>query len=139
VDRLTPTQRSENMRRIKSKNSTPELRVRSLVHRMGYRYRLHNQSLPGRPDLVFAQRKKIIFLHGCFWHAHQCRIAHTPGSRQEYWTSKLQRNAARDREHQQRLTALGWQVLVIWECELTDMQALMERVRKFLGKARRSG
>lgn len=131
MDRLTKAQRSENMRRIRSKDSVPELFVRQLVHRLGYRYRLHNHQLPGRPDLVFAGRKKIIFVHGCFWHAHDCKIAHAPGSRQKYWTPKLLRNAQRDKDHQKRLRALGWRVQVLWECELSN-PSLAQRIKKFL-------
>jgi DNA mismatch endonuclease (patch repair protein) len=132
VDRLTAAQRSENMRRIKSKDSTPELLVRRLVHGLGYRYRLHNHKLPGRPDLVFSGRKKIIFVHGCFWHAHSCKVAHKPRSRQNYWTPKLRRNAERDKDHQRRLRTLGWRVLVLWECELFNASALAKRVKRFL-------
>lgn len=132
MDRLTSAQRSANMRRIKSKDSAPELIVRRLVHSLGYRYRLHNHQLPGRPDLVFARRKKIIFVHGCFWHAHGCRVAHKPRSRQNYWTPKLRRNAERDKDHQQSLRALGWRVLVLWECEISDAAALAKRVKRFI-------
>lgn len=134
MDRLTTSARSENMRRIKSKDSTPELIVRRLVHRLGYRYRLHDHTLPGRPDLVFPRRCKIIFLHGCFWHAHtRCKLAHTPASRQEYWQPKLDRNKARDRSHLRALKELGWDVLIIWECELTNTVLLADRIRDFLG------
>ena len=132
MDRLTAAQRSENMRRIKSKDSTPELLVRRLVHGLGYRYRLHRHELPGRPDLVFARSMKIIFVHGCFWHAHGCKVAHKPRSRQSYWTPKLRRNAERDKDHQQRLRALGWRVLVLWECEVFKASALAKRVQRFL-------
>jgi DNA mismatch endonuclease (patch repair protein) len=132
MDRVTSSARSDNMRRIKSKDSVPELLVRRLVYGMGYRYHLHNHRLPGRPDLVFANRKKIIFVHGCFWHAHDCRIAHRPSTRQEYWTPKLLLNAQRDKIHQQRLGELGWHVLVLWECELTDPTAVAQRVKNFL-------
>jgi DNA mismatch endonuclease, patch repair protein len=133
VDRLTKKQRSENMRKIKSKNSKPELLVRSLVHRLGYRYRLHDHSLPGRPDLVFPRRRKVIFVHGCFWHIHhQCKLAHVPASRQEYWQPKLQRNKARDQAHRRALTRCGWRSLVIWECEAGNPEAITARLKSFL-------
>lgn len=133
MDRVTTAQRRENMRRIKSKDSIPELIVRRLVHRLGYRYRLHDHTLPGRPDLVFPRRRKIIFLHGCFWHAHtRCKLAHTPATHQEYWQPKLDRNKARDRAHLRALKELGWDVLIIWECELTNTVLLGDRIRGFL-------
>ena len=133
MDRVTTAQRRENMRRITSKDSIPELIVRRLVHRLGYRYRLHDHTLPGRPDLVFPRRRKIIFLHGCFWHAHtRCKLAHTPATHQEYWQPKLDRNKARDRAHLRALKELGWDVLIIWECELTNTVLLGDRIRGFL-------
>lgn len=132
MDRVSIAQRSENMRQIKSKDSIPELTVRRLVHQLGYRYRLHDHSLPGRPDLVFPQRRKIIFVHGCFWHVHQrCKLSHVPSSRQEYWQPKLQRNNARDRLHRRRLKQLGWTVFVVWECEVASPE-LADRLRRFL-------
>jgi DNA mismatch endonuclease (patch repair protein) len=131
MDRLSAAQRSENMRRIKSKDSSGELAVRRLVHGLGYRYRLHDQQLPGRPDMVFPGRRKIIFMHGCFWHQHRCSLAHTPRSRTDYWKPKLERNRARDREHRRTLKALGWEVLVIWECEIRNLTALTHRLKRF--------
>jgi DNA mismatch endonuclease (patch repair protein) len=132
MDRVTTAQRSENMRRIKSKDSNPELFVRRLVHQLGYRYRLHDHVLPGRPDLVFGGRQKIIFVHGCFWHGHHpCKLAHTPASRQHYWAPKLLRNKTRDRAHLRDLKKLGWGVLVIWECEVASA-GLPDRIRQFL-------
>ena len=125
--------RSENMRRIRSKGMLPELAVRSLVHRMGYRFRLHRKDLPGKPDLVFALRRKVIFVHGCFWHSHRgCKIAHKPKSNADYWGPKLKRNQARDKKNLAALTALGWKPLVIWECELKKGSAASARIRKFL-------
>ena len=135
MDRLSAAQRSENMRRIKSKDSSAELAVRRLVHGLGYRYHLHDQQLPGRPDMVFPGRRKIIFMHGCFWHQHRCSRAHTPRSRTEYWKPKLDRNRARDREHRRTLKALGWEVLVIWECEITNLTALTHRLKRFFGQS----
>ena len=130
--------RSENMRAIRSKGMRPELAVRSLVHRLGYRYRLHRKDLPGKPDLVFASRRKVIFVHGCFWHSHDCKIAHTPKSNKGYWMPKLERNRLRDQKHIAALTEAGWQTLVIWECETAQETALCVRVRNFLEKKSQS-
>jgi len=124
--------RSENMRHIRSKGMLPELAVRSMVHGMGFRFRLHRKDLPGKPDIVFVSRRKVIFVHGCFWHAHACNIAHTPKSNAAYWVPKLQRNQARDKKNLEALTALGWKPLVIWECELKDARRLQRRVSDFL-------
>ncbi|MFP4896827.1 very short patch repair endonuclease [Paraburkholderia sp. EG304] len=133
MDSLTPAERSERMSRIKGKNTKPELIVRSLVHRMGYRYRLHPKELPGRPDLVFASRRKVIFVHGCFWHRHEgCHLARLPKSRLDFWQPKLEANAERDKAVELRLTELGWKVLTIWECEVKEGAALASRVRAFL-------
>ncbi|AOJ82443.1 very short patch repair endonuclease [Burkholderia sp. MSMB617WGS] len=121
------------MSRIKGKDTKPELIVRSLIHRMGYRYRLHRKGLPGRPDLVFAKRRKAIFIHGCFWHRHEgCHLARLPKSRLDFWLPKLEANAARDKEVEQRLAELGWKVLTIWECEVKEEEALTSRIRAFL-------
>lgn len=124
--------RSENMRRIRSKGMLPELAVRSIVHQMGFRFRLHRKDLPGRPDLVFVSRRKVIFVHGCFWHAHDCRIAHTPKSNAAYWGPKLERNKARDVRNIEALGAAGWKPLVIWECEIRSGRTLQKRIRAFL-------
>ena len=128
--------RSENMRRIQSKGMLPELAVRSIVHRMGYRFRLHRKDLPGKPDLVFVSRRKVIFVHGCFWHAHGCEIAHTPKSNAAYWGPKLERNQARDARNIEALTAAGWKSLIIWECETREVKSVARRMRVFLGKKR---
>ena len=124
--------RSENMRRIRGKGMAPELAVRSMVHRMGYRYGLHRKDLPGKPDLVFAPRRKVIFVHGCFWHAHGCKFSHVPKSNRDYWLPKLARNAARDGQHQKALSAEGWKSLVIWECDLKQLAKVRRRVARFL-------
>lgn len=124
--------RSENMRRIRSKGMLPELAVRSMVHRMGYRFRLHRKDLPGKPDLVFVSRRKVIFVHGCFWHAHACKIAHAPKSNADYWGPKLKRNQVRDKNNLKALTVLGWKPLVIWECEMKNETGLPKRIRAFL-------
>lgn len=125
--------RSENMRRIRSKDTAPELMVRSLVHRLGYRFRLHRKDLPGKPDLVFPSRKKIIFVHGCFWHGHDCaRGKRSPKTNTEYWVEKIRRNAERDAQHQSALKALGWDVFLVWECETKEPEALSSRLTSFL-------
>ena len=131
----TPEVRRRTMQAVKSKNTWPELAVRSLVHRMGYRYRLHRKDLPGKPDLVFPARQKVIFVHGCFWHQHAdpaCNMVSCPKSNQDYWLPKLERNVARDAVHQARLAELGWNVLVLWECEVKADDGLAERMQSFL-------
>lgn len=136
MDKLTPARRSENMRRIKSKDMKPEMAVRRMVHGMGYRYRLHRQGLPGRPDLVFGPRRKVIFVHGCFWHGHEalrCPIARKPKSNRGYWGPKLRRTKERDKENTAALKAEGWKVLEIWECELKHPARVERRIRRFLG------
>jgi DNA mismatch endonuclease (patch repair protein) len=135
VDKLTIKQRSENMRRIASKNTSPELLVRKLAHKLDYRFRLHRKDLPGKPDLVFPGKKKIIFVHGCFWHQHtnpSCKIARIPKSRTDYWIPKLQRNVERDKEHLRELKNLGWDCLIIWECEVKDLDNLAKVLKDFL-------
>ena len=125
--------RSANMRAIRSKGMRPELAVRSLVHKMGYRYRLHKKDLPGRPDLVFPSRRKVIFVHGCFWHAHKhCKAAHLPKSNLEYWGPKLERNRTRDRKNIEGLNADGWESMVVWECEVKTQDELEKRLLDFL-------
>ena len=135
VDSVTRQRRSEIMGRVKGKDTTPELAIRSMVHRMGYRFRLHRRDLPGCPDLVFPSRRKVIFVHGCFWHRHPgCPMARIPKTRVEYWTSKLEANAVRDARHLEALKAKRWRALVIWECE-TGKIDVARRIRTFLGKA----
>jgi DNA mismatch endonuclease, patch repair protein len=136
ADKLTPERRSENMRLIKSKGMKPELAVRQLAHHLGYRYRLHRKDLPGKPDLVFGSARKAIFVHGCFWHGHDdsaCRDGRAPRSNQGYWLPKLARNRERDAASMMALCASGWDVLVIWECETGDREALRARLIDFLG------
>jgi DNA mismatch endonuclease (patch repair protein) len=126
--------RSANMRAIRSKNMRPELKVRSIVHRLGYRFRLHRKDLPGKPDLVFPSRRKVIFVHGCFWHSHGCRVSHTPKSNFDYWGPKLERNVFRDRRNVEVLKAVGWRSLIVWECETDDEDRIRKRILKFLSK-----
>ncbi|ABD08019.1 T/G mismatch-specific endonuclease [Rhodopseudomonas palustris HaA2] len=130
--------RSENMRRIRSKDTAPEMVVRRLVHGMGYRYRLHRKDIPGKPDLALLSRKKAILVHGCFWHQHPgCREGRPPKSNREYWLPKLKRNQDRDRAALVNLADLGWRVLVVWECETKDAVVLRERLETFLEQPER--
>lgn len=134
ADTITPTCRSANMARIRSKDMKPELVVRRLVHSLGYRYRLHRNDLPGKPDLVLGPRRKVIFVHGCFWHQHAgCREGRIPKSNQTYWQPKLARNVERDQRVQRELAEAGWTVIVVWECEISDLDTLKERISGFLG------
>jgi DNA mismatch endonuclease (patch repair protein) len=133
IDRIRPEIRSNNMSKIRAKNTKPELIVRKLVYKLGYRYRVNLAELPGSPDLVFSRKKKIIFIHGCFWHRHfECKYAQTPMSNIEFWEAKFDRNVARDIEVDQKLTRLGWEVLVIWECETRHPTILIPRITAFL-------
>lgn len=126
--------RSENMRRITSKDTAPELFVRKITHGLGFRYRLHRHDLPGRPDMVFPSRRKVIFVHGCFWHMHsKCGAAHIPKTNRGYWRPKLLRNKARDIYNRAKLRREGWRCLVIWECQLHSPGTVVTRVRQFLG------
>ena len=122
------------MQAVKSKDTGPELAVRRIMHKLGYRYRLHKKGLPGRPDLVFARRKKVIFVHGCFWHGHDCRYGRPPESRRKYWLPKLERNRERDRENKAELESLGWKVLTVWECQIKrkDTADLVDLLIRFL-------
>jgi DNA mismatch endonuclease (patch repair protein) len=126
--------RSANMRAIRSKDMKPELAVRRLVHRLGYRFRLHRHDLPGRPDMVFPARRKVIFVNGCFWHSHDCKSAHVPKSNRDYWGPKLERNRLRDAQHLEALKEAGWKTLVIWECETRDENRLGKRLERFLAR-----
>ncbi|WP_215767519.1 very short patch repair endonuclease [Gluconobacter cerinus] len=133
MDTLNPTARSELMRRVRGKDTQPEMIVRRLAHRLGYRFRLHRRNLPGHPDLVFPARRAVIFVHGCFWHQHDCsRGARRPISNKAYWHSKLDRNIERDREAREQLESQGWRVLVLWECEMRDADQLSHRLISFL-------
>lgn len=133
TDVYSPEKRSEIMGRIKGSDTKPERVVRSLVHRMGFRFRLHVSQLPGRPDIVLPRHRKIIFVHGCFWHQHPgCPRAKLPQTRNEWWKSKLTRNYERDAEIQKNLRKQGWKVLVIWQCQLRDMCMLETKTHKFL-------
>lgn len=134
TDTLTPIERSIRMSKVRAIDTKPELLVRRLVYAMGYRYRLHKRDIPGCPDLVFSGRHKVIFVHGCFWHRHgkDCPLTRWPKSKMEFWRPKLEANRARDRRVQRELSMLGWQYLVIWECELRDSESLTIKIREFL-------
>jgi DNA mismatch endonuclease (patch repair protein) len=123
------------MSRVRSRDTGPEWKVRRLVHGLGYRYRLHRKELAGTPDLVFSARRKVIFVHGCFWHRHsdpRCKLARLPKSRLDFWKPKLESNRTRDIEKQEKLVKSGWSVLVIWECELGDTTRLKEKIKNYL-------
>lgn len=126
-------QRSKIMRTVKSRHTEPEMKVRRLLHRMGFRYRLHKKDLPGKPDIVFGPRRKVIFVHGCFWHGHDCKRGNRmPVTNAAYWKSKIARNVERHGKHLADLGALGWSVLTLWECELKSESAIARRLRVFL-------
>ncbi|OYX32513.1 MAG: very short patch repair endonuclease [Caulobacterales bacterium 32-69-10] len=138
-DKITPEQRSAVMRRIRSKDTAPELAVRRLLHRMGYRFRLHAGDLKGKPDVVFRRRRAVIFVHGCYWHGHDCRVAGKPAqSNTGYWGPKIQRTRERDESTRAALEAAGWRVLIIRECEGADLEATALRLREFLGPPKES-
>jgi len=121
------------MARIRGKDTKPELIVRRLAHAAGYRYRLHRRDLPGCPDLVFPRYRKIIFVHGCFWHRHSCRKGRsTPRTRRRFWKKKFDENRERDRRNRRALRRQGWQVLVVWECQTKDPEKLLQRLHQFL-------
>lgn len=135
MDTLSVQERSQRMARIRSKNTSPELRVRKLVHSLGFRFRLHHKALPGKPDLVFSGRRKIIFVHGCFWHRHPrntCKLARVPKSNLGFWLPKLEGNRKRDLAAIAKLRRAGWKVLVVWECESVKNEQLGNKIRTFL-------
>lgn len=156
MDRLTPTERSAQMSRIRGTNTQPEMLVRRLAHRAGYRFRLHGQvsatalaagrrrapdvvfrggKLPGRPDLVFASRRKVVFVNGCFWHEHDCPVGrHAPATNSEFWADKRRRSVERDERNHAALRAIGWQVLDLWECQLKDPAVVLEELGQFLSE-----
>ncbi len=138
-DIYSPEKRSEIMSRVRSGDTGPELRVRKLLHALGFRYRLHSESLPGKPDIVLSKFKKIVMVNGCFWHQHKnCPRASLPFTRLEWWRAKLRRNQARDQTVIRRLRSLGWSVCVIWECQTKDIKQLQIRLLRFVGVTRNS-
>ena len=137
VDRISSELRSRLMGRVRGENTKPEMQVRRLVHRMGFRYRLHRRDLPGTPDLVFPDRKKIIFVHGCFWHQHDCPRGARPTSNRDFWNIKLDKNVRRDQENISALEERGWSVLVVWECETKHPEELCDLIGDFIQQTKR--
>lgn len=135
MDKLTPVRRSENMRRIRSKDTAPELAVRKLCRELGFTgYRIHRKDLPGKPDLAWIGRKLAIFVHGCFWHGHDCAEGiRKPKTNRSYWIPKIRRNQQRDNENVIALHQAGWKVLVVWECEIAGERRLVKRLERLLG------
>jgi len=134
MDKISPSCRSDNMRRIRDKNTTPEVIVRKLCHKLAFTgYRIHRRDLPGKPDIAWIGRKRAVFVHGCFWHGHTCvEGLRKPKSNKDYWIPKIERNRQRDAENITALKAKGWQVLVVWECEISDKIFLAEKIHHFL-------
>ena len=130
ADNLAPESRSRLMSRIRRQNTGPEVRVRSVLHRLGYRFRLHRRDLPGTPDIVMPGKHVVIFVHGCFWHGHKCRAGRQPKSRLSYWGPKIEANRLRDARKTRELKALGWKVVQVWECELKDVRKLERKLTK---------
>lgn len=136
ADTFSKTERSAIMRAVKSGDTKPEMLVRRLVHALGYRYRLHRADLPGKPDLAFSSRRKVIFVHGCFWHGHDCpRGARMPKSNTDYWRRKITRNQERDQLNLAALSRQGWDVLIVWECQTKDLETLERCLSDFLATA----
>lgn len=133
MDRLTPQKRSLVMSKVRGKDTRPEMLVRSLLYRMGFRFRLHRKGLPGRPDIILPKYRTVVFVHGCFWHRHPgCNRASAPQSNTGFWEAKLAGNVARDARNMEDLARLGWKVIVVWECEMKDIYALSARLRREL-------
>ena len=132
VDSFTPSVRSKIMASVRQKDTAPEMLVRRMLHRLGYRYGLHRRDLPGRPDLVFGRKRKVIFVHGCFWHGHHCRRGRPPTSRVEYWSKKISDNRARDERNVSDLRVNGWEPFIVWECETAAPDSLRRRLIGFL-------
>ena len=135
LDIFSPPKRSQIMSSIKGYDTKPELMVRSLLHRMGYRFRIRQGRLPGNPDVVLHSHKKVIFIHGCFWHGHKrCKRSRRPNSNIEFWSQKLDKNMARDKRQIRDLRRVGWKVLVVWQCQLKDVKKLEKKLRKFMNE-----
>lgn len=132
MDTITQEKRSALMSRIRSKNTQPELAVRSILHRLGYRFRIHRKDLPGCPDIVLPRFRKIILVQGCFWHGHDCRLASKPKSNHGYWSEKVEKNRARDARNLKALIDDGWSILELWECEVRKLEGIEERLKNFL-------
>ena len=133
TDTLTIQERSLLMAKIRGKNTRPEIAVRSLLHRAGYRFRIHVSSLPGKPDIVLPRFRTVVFVHGCFWHRHGCKYSTFPSTRQNFWQTKFEGNVQRDKDNQARLTSQGWRVFVLWECEINSWDLYLEhRIKTFI-------
>ena len=137
MDVLTPEQRRLNMSRIRGKDTAPEMIIRRALHARGFRYRLHDKRLPGKPDLVFPKHRAVIFIHGCFWHGHNCHLFKWPTTRAEFWQKKISQNQARDTKSERELTAQGWRWIAVWECQLKQGQkqaldVLIDKCANFL-------
>ncbi|QOZ06639.1 very short patch repair endonuclease [Bradyrhizobium sp. CCBAU 51765] len=130
---MSREKRSSLMGRIRGRNTGPEITVRRLLHALGYRYRLHARELPGKPDIVFRSRKVAVFVHGCFWHRHDCGLAYVPKTRPEFWRSKFEGNIMRDQRTTRELEEAGWRVVVVWECQLSDLAALGRSLAREIG------
>lgn len=137
VDSLTTAERSERMSRIRSRDTKPEVWVRKALHASGFRFRLYRRDLPGRPDIVLPKYNAVVFVQGCFWHAHQCQRGRIPGTRSEFWKSKFEANKQRDARNARALRASGWRVYTIWECELTTALKRERALTTLIGKLRR--
>jgi len=133
-DHVSPERRSFIMSQVGQKDTKPELSLRRALHRLGYRYSVHRRDLPGRPDIVFPSRRKVIFVHGCFWHGHGCRWGKLPKSRPEYWVPKIETNKERDNRVLTELHDIGWDSMVVWQCELRDLDAAIHRVEDYLSR-----
>jgi DNA mismatch endonuclease (patch repair protein) len=127
-DKHTPEQRSYNMARVRNKNTAPEVLVRKILHHLGYRFRLHRHDLPGHPDIVLPKYRTVVFVHGCFWHSHNCAKGKRPATRTDFWDAKLDKNLERDRASQALLEENGWRVIVVWECETRNAESLERRL-----------
>lgn len=133
IDQLTKEKRSWNMSRIRSKNTKPEIIVRSLLHRMGYRFRLHRKDLPGKPDIVLSKFMTVIFAHGCFWHQHKgCKRCTTPSTNTDYWLPKLEKNILKDKDNRKKLKKIGWRSIIVWECEIKNIDKLARKLKLLL-------
>ena len=137
MDHFSATKRSEIMSRVKGTDTSVEIRVRQLLHSLGYRFKLHARDLPGKPDIVLPKHRSVVFVHGCFWHGHKaCRRASIPQTNREFWTRKIEGNIDRDKRCVRELRESGWKVLVVWQCQTKDLTKLKKRITTFFGKDR---
>lgn len=132
ADRFTPEERSRIMAKVKGRDTKPEILVRRILHRLGYRFRLYRKDLPGKPDIVLPRHRKIIFVHGCFWHGHDCKRGARPETNADFWNAKIKGNMERDARNTEELKRLGWDVLTLWVCEMKDPDELAERLGRFI-------